>query len=131
MPSASGSQSVSDGIDLGFRPSQALTKRLQESPTPGSTFDISVGWYPEDMAQLAAFCGQPAVLQVLVNAFDHVTETDDSNNVASVAVRMVNCPGTDKTFPIMVFRSGQFAESYVSVTTMFLYWLFWTCIVNS
>ena len=86
-------QSVSESVDLGFRPSHALTRSLRQSPEPGSTVDLTLGWKPEDRAQLAAFCGHSAVLRVLVDSFDRFTETDESNNVASVNVNMINCPG--------------------------------------
>lgn len=106
LPSAGGSQSVSEGADLRFRPSKTLGKRLHESPEAGVNFDLSLGWYPEERAQLAAFCGQPAVLQVLVDAFDRVSETDESNNVASVTVTMANCPGMLEIFLVRLFQSS-------------------------
>jgi len=106
ITSAAGSQSVNDDTDLRFRPSQALVERLQDSPEPGSTLNLSLAWYPEDRAQLAAFCGQPAVLHVLVDAFDRVSETNESNNVASVTVNIVNCPGMCQLSPAGQFQSS-------------------------
>ena len=105
ITTAAGSHSVNDDADLRFRPSQALVERLQESPEPGSALSLSLGWYPEHRAQLAAFCGQPAVLHVLVDAFDRVSETNESNNLASVTVNMVNCPGTCQLSPAGRFQS--------------------------